>query len=106
FVADTATVTLYNRHQRYERMAIDERGDLGDWFEVDQELAVEAVSAFEPVASGREAAPFRFPFAPSDPQLYSRQRLLFEAVRAGRGDALLVEETVSSLLHRVLRNAY
>lgn len=107
FVADTATVTLYNRGQDYERAPIDDSGDRSDWFQVDQVTAIEAVNWFEPVRGAEEERPLRFAFAPADPDLYWGQRRLFRRIESGESlEPMEVEEEVVGLLHRVLANAY
>src|SRR4029450_9785337 len=45
FPVDTTVVTLYNRGQLYDRRAVDEAGDRGDYFAVDGGLALERAGA-------------------------------------------------------------
>jgi AraC-like DNA-binding protein len=106
FVADPATVTLYNFGQEYRRRPLGPRGDRSDWFSVDQEMAVEAANEFERVPPSA-ARPWRFSHAPADPPLYARQRLLVERLLRGETvDELELEETALSLLAAVLARAY
>ncbi len=103
FVADAATVTLYNRGQAYRRLPLDARGDRADWFSVDQDMAVEAASLFETIPDARAERPWPARAVPCEPRLYLRQRLLVQGLRRGEvADDLLVEEAVSELLRAVL----
>ncbi|MEO8276904.1 MAG: AraC family transcriptional regulator [Thermoanaerobaculia bacterium] len=114
FVADANLVTLYNRGQVYERAPIASSGDNCDWYSLDEALAREIVAERD-----REAAdsptPLRFPFAAGSPELYLRQRRLFERLRRGARptasgpgelDALAVEEEVGQLFAAVVARSY
>jgi len=113
FVADPATVTLYHPGQEYRRHPLDPRGDHGDWFSVDQAMAVEAASLFEKVPEAANERSWRCTSAPGEPRTYLRQRLLLERLERWEGqersaeiDDLQIEETVADLLVAVLATAY
>jgi AraC family transcriptional regulator len=106
FLADTNTVSLYNRNQEYERTKASDM-DASDWFAVAGDVALEAVSARDPRILDRADRPFRFSHAPSSTALYARQRRLFEHVSAGGPlDRLQVEESVMALLHDLIAWLY
>lgn len=103
FLADPNTVTLYNRHQEYDRAKASEV-DASDWYAVDGDTILDAVRAYDPRIEER---PFRFTHAPASNALYARQRRLFERLASGECvDSLAVEESVLALLGAVLRSAY
>jgi AraC family transcriptional regulator len=107
FLADPASVTLYNRGQRYSRQAVSAAGDESDWFAVAPELLVEAVSQFDAAIRDRPQTPFRYAFGPCAAATYLAQRALFEELQAGdRDDVLRIEETVLELLSQVLSTTY
>jgi len=107
FVADANTVTYYNEGQTYTRHKLGKWGDQCEWFAVSPDAIAETLSAHEPAAIDRPAAPFRFTHGPSDPASYLRQRLVFEHVlREHDADRLFVEEAVLSVLGDVTRLAY
>ncbi len=106
-VADPNVVMLYNRGQVYSRDKLSERGDYCDWFRFDPKTIVQAMRPFDPAVDDRWDAPFRFTHGPSDPETYLLQRLAIEHIRESeRPDRLFVEETMLSVLERVLRNTY
>jgi AraC-like DNA-binding protein len=106
FLADPTLVTLYNRHQRYERRAVSRDGDRCDWFAVSDGVLRSALAHRDPAAADSER-PIRFMHAPSDASTYLDQRRVFTAVCDGRNmDTLAIEERVVALLDRVLELAY
>lgn len=106
FVADPTIVTLYNRHQQYERRPVSVDGDRCDWFAVSPEILRSALLRPDPAAAD-EDRPIRFTHAPADATTYLTQRRLFvQASEASRAEPLDVEEQVVTLLDRVLECAY
>ncbi|HEX6163158.1 MAG TPA: AraC family transcriptional regulator [Vicinamibacterales bacterium] len=107
FVADANTVTYYNKGQRYRRRVLSRRGDQCEWFAVAPEVIAGTLSAHEPAAIDRPAAPFPFTRGPSDSDSYLRQRLVFHHVSKERSpDRLFVEEAVLGILADVTSLAY
>jgi AraC-like DNA-binding protein len=106
FVADPTVVTLYNRHQIYERRPVSGDGDRCDWYAVSADILRGAL-LHRDAAAADEDRPIRFTHAPADPATYLEQRRLFVQVSKGvADDPLGVEERVVALLDRVLRRAY
>jgi AraC family transcriptional regulator len=106
FVADPTIVTLYNRHQRYERRAVSADGDRCDWFAVSNDILRGALAHRDPAAADHER-PIRYMHAPSDSATYMQQRQLFTEVSgSGKTETLWVEERVVALLDHVLTLAY
>jgi AraC-like DNA-binding protein len=106
-VADPNVVMLYNQGQIYYRDKLSERGDLCDWFSYHPKVIVEAMRPFDPTVDERWNNPFRFTHGPSDPDTYLLQRLAVEHIcRSQQPDTLFVEETMLTVLGRVLRNSY
>jgi AraC-like DNA-binding protein len=78
-----------------------------DWFSFHPRVLVQATRPFDPTVDERRDHPFRFSHGPSDPKTYLRQRLAIQHIRHSiKPDTLFVEETMLSVLERVLRNAY
>jgi AraC family transcriptional regulator len=106
FVADPTVVTLYNRHQQYERRAVSPDGDRCDWFAISNDLLRGALLHRDSAAAGDER-PMRFSHAPSDASTYLAQRRLFvDASHSTDDDSIAIEERVVALLDRVLARAY
>jgi AraC-like DNA-binding protein len=107
FVANANVVTFYNFGQVYVRDPISPEGDNCDWFGVKSELVRDVVRAFDSHVDNRPERPFLFSHGWSDASTYLLQRRLFTWVTSGKAvDPLAVEETVISLLDRVLRTTY
>jgi AraC family transcriptional regulator len=107
FVADANTVTYYNEGQTFRRRKLSARGDQCEWFALAPEAIAGTLSAYEPAAVDRPAAPFPFTHGPSDPESYLRQRMVFQHVsNESSPDCLFVEEAVLSILSDVTRLAY
>lgn len=103
FVADPTLVTFYNAGQRYRRYRLDPGGDRGDWFAVAPSAAEDVVAAWDPAVEPRGGRVFPFTHGPSDRASYLWQRAIFEHVcRTPQPDALLVEESVLTVLDRVV----
>jgi AraC family transcriptional regulator len=92
FTAGPNCVTLYNQGQEYTRTKIA-AVDACDWYVVADDI----LSAAADLDHGR---PFRETHVPADSRMYLRQRELFESL--DDVDAFEVEDTVLSLLARVL----
>lgn len=106
-VADPNVVMLYNRGQVYSRDKLSERGDMCDWYSYHPKIIVEAMRPFDPAVDERWNTPFRFTHGPSDPDTYLLQRLAFEhAHQTPQPDTLFIEETMLTVLARVLCNTY
>ena len=102
FVADPATVTYYNRGQRYRRGPLSPAGDRGEWFAVAPSVLAEVLSRHEPSARDRGDRLFAITHGPSDRQSYLEQRAVFEHVcREPAPDPLFVDETMLGVLDRV-----
>jgi len=107
FVGNPKVVAFYNKGQVYLRNAISPEGDQCDWFGVDLEIAQDVVRTFDPGFESCPERPFRFSRGWSDSQTYLWQRWVFEHVAAGSAtEPLAIEETVISLLERVVGLAY
>jgi AraC-like DNA-binding protein len=107
YVADPTRVTFHNRGREYRRWRIDARGDHCDWLAFSADVVADLVWDLDPHhIDRRHAAPFRFQFAPADPPLYLRQRLMFDRLRDGVSDALDNEETALALLCDCAARAY
>lgn len=107
FTADANVVTLYNPRQSYAREPLDPRGDLCDFYAVDNEAACEVAQPVDPAIEATPERAFRFSYAPSEAATYLAQRRLFEGVARGEWrDPLAVEERVLWLLRSVLESAY
>jgi AraC family transcriptional regulator len=107
FVADPNTVTYYNRGQLYQRRALSDRGDRGDWFGVAPHIIADLLAEWDPSAKDRQDRPFAFTHGPCDADTYLLQRAVFEHVtRDPTPDALLVEESVLLILSRTASLAY
>ena len=103
FVADPATVTLYNRGQIYHRSAIDPRGDACAWMAFPSTVLAAASAALGRPAQDTPDTPFDAAAVRSNGALHIAQRRLFAA--AMRGDAADIEERALLLLDLVLRQA-
>jgi len=102
FVADPATVTYYNRGQRYRRGPLSPAGDRGEWFAVAPSVLAEVLSRREPSARDRGERLFAMTHGPSDRRSYLEQRAVFEHVcREPAPDPLFVDETMLGVLDRV-----
>ncbi|MGD9906024.1 MAG: helix-turn-helix transcriptional regulator [Vicinamibacterales bacterium] len=105
FLADRATVTFYNRGQRYRRFAVAGGADHGEWFAVAAPVLADVLASADPPAADRAPA-FAFTHGPSDRASYLAQRAVYEHVcRVDAPDALFVEETMLAVLGRVSRAA-
>jgi AraC-like DNA-binding protein len=105
FVADPNVVAIYNRGQEYTREALTPFGDRSDWYGVSEETAREVVRFYDPRAADARR-PLRWTHASVSAQTYFAQRRLFNDLRRGPVDAMLVEETVLGIVDRVLTAAY
>jgi AraC family transcriptional regulator len=107
FLADPGVVTVYNRGQRYSRLAVSPDGDHCEWFAVEREILLDAVASHEPAARDRPERPFRHAYAPCPARTYLEQRALFERLQSREPiDPLRVEEAVLGLLASVLSSLY
>jgi AraC family transcriptional regulator len=102
FVADSNTIPLYNPGEPYRRRAISPDGDRTDWFSIEPCVLREVLAACDPAAADRDRI-FRLGVVPSSPAVFLAQRRIFRRVRETRThDPLLVEESVLTLLARVM----
>lgn len=103
-LADQQVVTLYNDNQSYRREAVSEYGDYSVWFHFPRARLVAAMENAGWTHSALERRPFLHHFGRIDDRGFLQQRLLHEyLIREPRHDALIVEETASLLLARLLR---
>ena len=106
FVGGPNVISIYNEGQRFTRTAID-GADESDWYAVADEVATDAIAAFDETVIDRPQRRFRHAHAPATGQLYLAQRALFEKLDGGHLiDATEVEEQVMGFLTAVLRSAY
>ena len=108
FLAGPSVVTMYNEGQEYQRGAVSADGDRCDWIAVRPTILEDALSAMVPVAPRGSKRLFPASHVRSDSAVYLRQRCVFERLaRAGQQamDSLELDETVLSLLERVMRDA-
>ena len=105
FVADPNVITIYNRAQRYERVAISPEGDQCDWFALSDEAAREVAAAWTPGAADAIAGPYQHARAPSTARLYARQRALLRRATAADAKALEIEEETLGVVSEVMRLA-
>ncbi|HEU5220333.1 MAG TPA: AraC family transcriptional regulator [Gemmatimonadales bacterium] len=103
FIADPLLATVYNKGQPYVRLPLAPDGDRVDWFSVSQPLAAAIAAEIDPVSTDDPSRPFRTAFAPCDPALYRRQRLLLHRVRQGGLSPLAIEREVVLLIAATLR---
>ena len=102
FVADPATVTFYNRGQRYRRVRLSPAGDRGEWYAVAPSVLADLLGRREPSARDRGDRLFAMTHGPSDRRSYLEQRAVFEHVcREHAPDPLFVDETMLGVLDRV-----
>jgi AraC family transcriptional regulator len=99
---DPGVVVLYNPRQPFTRAMIDPDGDRCEWFAVDTATAAEVVRAVDSADRDCDRAPFPYTHGPSDHGTYLKQRQLFQELDRGVADALTAEETVLTMLARVL----
>ncbi len=104
FVADRSCITFYNPAQVYRRRAINERGDLGDWFALEPEILEQILSRHDREGSVLDERLFRFSSGPSDDASFLFQRSLL--ARIEESDTLLVDEGAIRLAERVIALAY
>ena len=103
FVADPATVTFYNRGQRYRRFPLSLDGDRGEWFAVAPAVLAEVLTRRDPGVHDRGHRLFAMTHGPSDRASYLAQRSAYEHVcRDAAPDPLFVEETMLAVLDRVI----
>ena len=102
FVADSNTIPLYNPGEPFRRRAISPAGDRTDWFSVEPPVLREVLAAYDPEAAHRDRI-FRGGVVPSTPEIFLAQRQIFMKVRRSAvRDPLLIEESVLTLLSRVM----
>ena len=82
FVADPATVPLYNRGQVYHRAVIDPRGDECEWMAFPSAVLLSALRELDHRTQDSPDAPFDIAAAPGSGELYAAQRRLFAAASA------------------------
>jgi AraC-like DNA-binding protein len=106
FVSDASVVEFYNDGDEFTRAVIDPLGDETEWYQVGDADLRDVVREYDPAAAD-SPRPFRFAHGPTDTRAYVLQRALFRALAAGRPrEHLEIEETVFTVLDRVLARAY
>ena len=103
FVGDPTRVTMYNPGAEYRREPLDPVGDFSDWFGVHDGVLRDALVQYDPPASQQDVKLFRHSHAPVGPDVYLRQRRVYEYARLLKdAEVLCVEEAVIGLLGDVL----
>lgn len=106
-VADPNQIMFYNLHQSYQRASLSAEGDRCEWFAFASDLLVNALQEHEPQVAEQPERPFAFTHAPGSPQIYLRQRQVFEHIyRSPQPDILYVEETMLLTLALLLAHVY
>lgn len=105
FIAEPTLVTFYYGRESYRRLPIRDDGDRCDWYAIEPGTLREMLARLDPEAAARPD-PFRFPFLKVDPTSLLLERQVAEQIRQPDVDALRVEETLLSVLYRILRRAY
>lgn len=105
FVADPATVPVYNRGQVYRRAAIDPRGDECEWMAFPSEVLLSALRELDHRTQDSPDTPFDIVAARGSGELYAAQRRLFAAASAPgpTPGAPEIEERALGVLDLVLR---
>ena len=103
FLADPTVVTYLNEAQEYYRTGVADNGDRADWFGIAPEVAAEILRTRAPRALGKGRQVFAESHGPCDAATYFAQRRLTEQLaHGGEVDPLHAEESVLSLLGRVV----
>jgi AraC family transcriptional regulator len=103
FVADPATVTYYNRGQRYRRLPLSPDGDRGEWFAVAPAVLADVLARRDPSAPERGGRLFAVTHGQRDRASYLAQRAVYEHVcHEEAPDPLFVEETMLAVLDHVI----
>ena len=105
FVADPATIPLYNRGQEYTRKAIDPRGDACEWMAFPSAVVADAMRALGQPGQDRPDRPFDAAALPASGPIYAAQRRMFDAAARGGSDEGALEEQALLLLDAVLRQS-
>ena len=103
FVADPATVPLYNRGQRYRREAIDARGDACEWMAFPGTVITDALRDAGHRNQDAPDRPFDRAAARSTGALYAAQRRMFAAAARHGASASDLEERALLVLDAVVR---
>ncbi len=105
-IANPNTVVFYDAFQPYQRRVIDPRGDRCEFFAVSPELLEEVLSATNSSTVKLSSRFFDQASAPCDSKNYISQRSLLSYVLTDpEPDRLFVEESLMSILNRVLAGA-
>jgi AraC family transcriptional regulator len=105
-VGSPAVATLYNRGQGYRRRRISEEGDFCDWVAIAPGTLREVVARFDRRAADSER-PLAFTHVRVEPSDYLQQRAVVDHLsRTATPDALFVEETMLSVVARLLARAH
>ena len=106
-LADPNIVMLYNNEQIYTRSQHSPQGDICEWFCFEDCYVAEAIQRFNPAVESHPHKPFDFVYTPTDATTYLLQRLVVDHILSGKDiDPLFVEETLLTLLRRVIFNCY
>jgi len=102
FQGDPTVITLYNPGQRYRRRVTSPEGDHCDYYAVSPQVTDEALRLYDPGAMDSVGG-FRATVVSSPASRYLQQREFFRRLLTeGVNDALMVEESVLTLLGDVL----
>jgi AraC family transcriptional regulator len=103
FIAGPNVIPLYNAGQSYSRRNVEpDTGVASDWFAVAPDVVLEIARRYDPTVESHPEKPFTVPFVPSPPELYARQRRIYDEARLGREDRVKIEEEVVGLLDSIL----
>lgn len=106
-VADPNTVMFYNEGQRYSRGKLSDQGDLCESYGFTSQFIVDALRPFNPHVEDHPDRPFEFAHGPSDPTSYLMQRMVVDHILNNpQPDRLFIDETILSVLKRVINNSY
>jgi AraC-like DNA-binding protein len=103
FVADPATVPLYNRGQIYARRPIDPRGDACEWMAFPTGVITGLLRECGSRRQDCPGSPFDRMAAMSTGRIYAAQRRMFVAAGRPDRDPAALEEAALLLLDMVLR---
>ena len=103
FVADPATVPLYNRGQIYTRRPIDPRGDACEWMAFPSAVINDALREAGHPRQEAPDAPFDRMAAISNGRIYAAQRRMFAAAARTERDGAALDEASLLLLDLVVR---
>jgi AraC family transcriptional regulator len=103
FVSTPQNLTFYNRGQHYIRRAVGGAADECDFMAIAPSVLIECMRAHDPSVEEHADRPFRTAIAPAPPDVFVRERILIERLRAGAADHLEADETIIEIVDRVMQ---